>query len=448
MSRISAPIRLFILCIVMAVGMGRVIAQDSPHVYILVVDDFGNHMRALTESVLETQAFRNSLAPLIEEADRISERIDIQRLEGISLENLSNFSERQQQIPDVLGEFPIERINAQIARNAPSFNRLFERNRLIAGSITEENCAVIPEGQGFFSTGGASFFSTGGAGWFSTGGAGFSNAPHGERVMAQLEELKAEFAPDAPITMVAVDTEGFTTSVIMQNIASAINEIAEKDPGAHIVINMSFAVIPCENVGSLAAYDAAMSQFDPQTEEDLAALQAFFAAVLVSGTYQAPLHGDDALISFITDICPQAAQAALRTARATANPCQSRGVGSIIAVAAAGNSGEPFPYAPAQWAGIVSVSASEDSADFVTTEPRASYSNEGGVMLPGTWESTVHNTTDVGTSFAAPRYSFMMALLLAGIDNDFCATGAQVQPSLPDVWTPQSTPPNPNDTIC
>lgn len=445
MKRIPAQIRLFILCIVMVVGMGRVIAQNSPNVYILVVDDFGNHMRALTETVLETQAFRTSLTPLIQEADRISERIDIQSLEGISLENLSNASERRQQIPEVLGEFPIERINAQIARNAPSFNRLFERSNLIEGNIAEENCAVIPEGQGFFSTGGASFFSTGGAGWFSTGGAGFSNAPHGERVMAQLEELKAEFAPDAPITIVAVDTAGFTTSVIMQNIASAINEIAEKDPGAHIVINMSFAVIPCENVGSLAAYDAAMSQFDPQTEEDLAALQAFFAAVLVSGTYQAPLHADDQLISFITDICPQTA---VRSARATANTCQTRGVGSIIAVAAAGNSGEPFPYAPAQWAGIVSVSASDDNADFVTTEPRASYSNEGGVMLPGTWESTVHNTTDVGTSFAAPRYSFMMALLLIGMNNDFCATGSQVQPSLPDIWTPQSTPPNPNDTIC
>jgi hypothetical protein len=432
---------LFSLAALLVVGVGGTAAQDGSNVYVLVVDDFGGHMRELTQVVLNSRAYSDLMAPLVQQADGLSAQVDPASIAPIDFGELGG-GDQSQQIPPGLENFPIEAASRIVAQQAPGFNRIFERGRQIEGRVSTENCAVIPEGQGFFSTGGASFFSTGGAGWFSTGGAGMSSAPHGDRVMAQLEELKGIVAPDAPITFIPVDTDGFTTSVIMNNISAAISDITVNDPGANIVINMSFAVIPCTQVGSLAAYDAMMSQFDPQTEEDLAALQAFFAAVVTSGVYEQPLNSGDGLLNFISQSCPEGG--------AESGGCEISGAGIVIAIAAAGNAGENFPYAPAQWGGIVSVSASDEDALFVSSAALASYSNHGGVMLPGIWNSLANGTTDVGTSFAAPRYSFMMALLLAGIDNDFCGTGSQVLPALPDIWSanPPVSPSVTNDTIC
>ena len=95
----------------------------------------------------------------------------------------------------------------------------------------------------------------------------------------------------------------------------------------------------------------------------------------------------------------------------------------IISIGAAGNSSQTFPYAPALWDGVVSVSAADcDCGD----EP-AYYSNHGEVMLDGR-----HPTADgiVGTSYAAPRLSVLAARYLLDGGINPCASRLDIFPVL------------------
>lgn len=77
----------------------------------------------------------------------------------------------------------------------------------------------------------------------------------------------------------------------------------------------------------------------------------------------------------------------------------------VISIGAAGNSQQTFPYAPALWDSVVSVSGSDcECAD----EP-AFYSNHGEIMLDG--RHPVEGGV-VGTSYAAPRLSVEAAMYL------------------------------------
>jgi len=477
-------------------------AQNSANrVYIVVVDDFGG-MSRIVDQVVQAPVYEQVLLPLVNVADRLGQELigtdvitpDIlleggfERLQesiegsstgiggiaaeggiaGVAADVSGNDSTVQSEGEILQGQaiatqiipqydpLPIEGITDTVSEAALQINELIQSESLVYGTgeaaIEEENCAVQPEGEGVFATGGAgvfatggasvfatggaSVFATGGAGVFATGGAGFANATHGERVVGLLEELQFYFAPDADIVIRPVDTEGFTTSILLERIQEEIATISAEDAGASIVINMSFAIVPCETVGTLAAYDALMRAFDPNIAGDMAVLQTFFADLIDSGVYSNPLNGMDTLLSFFGEVCSEA------------DGCQYADVPTIIAVAAAGNEGEPFPYFPAAFAGVVSVSASDDNAAFVPVNALADYSNHGGVMMPGIWVNS--GGIDIGTSFAAPRYSFLMALYLLGADNDFCLTGSPVVPALPNDWnvTPPNLPFGVNDSIC
>ena len=88
---------------------------------------------------------------------------------------------------------------------------------------------------------------------------------------------------------------------------------------------------------------------------------------------------------------------------------------------------------------VVSVSASDDEADFVAPGTLATYSNAGAVMMPGVWGR------ELGTSFAAPRYSYAMALILLGVTPTGCS--ASPTAALPDDWS-TSPPVTPNQPMC
>ncbi|MDX2161017.1 MAG: S8 family serine peptidase [bacterium] len=423
-------------------------AQQQTPVYILVVDDFGGNMRRLVDRVVQLPAYADTLRPLRNRARQLgAERYGNRRINSNTRLNL--ILPQQAQTAEPIRGVNLPGARLEVARASRSINTILRAEGFVSGgrSLEQDNCAIIPEGEGTFTTGGAgtfttsgaSTFTTGGAGTFTTGGAGFVSTPHGVRVESLLNDLKARYAPNAPIIVRRVDTEGFTTSVIINRITGVMRDIQRESPGAHIVINMSFAVVPCTTLGTLAAYDALMRELDPTVAADMAALQTFFNELVGSGLYDTQPLAQDAVESFLVQNCDPARRA-----------CRYSGMtGTIIPVAAAGNEGESFPYYPAAWPSVVSVSASTDAVDFVAAGPLAPYSNAGGVMMPGTWEST--SGIELGTSFAAPRYSFLMALRLAGMNNNFCTPpGASIPPALPDAWgiAPPSTPAVVNGNVC
>ena len=91
-----------------------------------------------------------------------------------------------------------------------------------------------------------------------------------------------------------------------------------------------------------------------------------------------------------------------------------------IFVVAAGNSGKAFPFYPAAWPQVVSVSASSESLDdYRSSGGKASYSNDADVMMPGWFDDGTADGVE-GTSFAAPRLSFLLAAYLTGQQANTC----------------------------
>jgi len=84
-----------------------------------------------------------------------------------------------------------------------------------------------------------------------------------------------------------------------------------------------------------------------------------------------------------------------------------------------------FPFAPAMWNSVVSVSALPlEDAD----GNRAWYSNSGEVTFDGRWTHTATGMVLEGTSFAAPRLSHQEALYLLTGGPVQCVTPAHVPP--------------------
>ena len=82
----------------------------------------------------------------------------------------------------------------------------------------------------------------------------------------------------------------------------------------------------------------------------------------------------------------------------------------FISIAAAGNFGQTYPFAPALWDSVVSVSAYDALTDVFDGSPNRYKSNSGEIAMPGMFAQPV---TDIqGTSFAAPRLSVLAALYL------------------------------------
>jgi hypothetical protein len=109
---------------------------------------------------------------------------------------------------------------------------------------------------------------------------------------------------------------------------------------------------------------------------------------------------------------------------------------NYIMVASAGNEGLPFPYAPAIADNVVSVSADYPDVDVCRNMLTAAgtgdiLSNDGEIMMNGFFNCLP------GTSFAAPKLSFEMALyLLRGGDTtcDGLQPPLAYEQTLPNQW--------------
>lgn len=246
---------------------------------------------------------------------------------------------------------------------------------------------------------------------------------HGDVVLGQLEEMITEAGAEEMITLIPVDVHGVSTDVAAERIEAALAEV-EADV---VLLNMSFAVIPCE-------YLQAIIDFGGQL---LAARDAGNLNRFRSLFQRAVLFYNDTVFPVMSRR-PQQAQP-----NQPLDPLQAYlAEAGVVAVASAGNFGLKFPFWPGAWPGVVSVSASQgqgfypaQSWDSKTDVPLLTIpgdrpnqplriSNYGEVMMPGEYASTVEGATSqtviAGTSFAAPRLSMVVALYLAEVGDDYC----------------------------
>jgi hypothetical protein len=187
----------------------------------------------------------------------------------------------------------------------------------ITANIAEQNCLVTPEGQGHVAIQGAGNVAIQGAGNVAIQGAGNANQEtHGEIVYSEIRDLlrderggsqtvvttgAAQF-PNASadlqqairdleqwqldngnVLLVALDTEGYTTSVIAQRIPATIDLLEQEFGISRFVVNMSFAVIPCDLlIDDVRPNDEELLQqyLDALAGEEFDELRATFEALL------------------------------------------------------------------------------------------------------------------------------------------------------------------------
>lgn len=184
---------------------------------------------------------------------------------------------------------------------------------------------------------------------------------------------------------------------------------------------MSFAIIPCEYIQALA--DMGGQLLDARNAGDLNRYRSLFERAVV-------FYGDQ--------VYPAMSQHAqdLQNLDPLQDLLTSLG-SNVIPVASAGNFGLKFPFWPGAWSQVVSVSGSTGQGFY----PSASWdkkkdtplltqdsgqqgkkklvSNYGEIMMPGEYTDTDGNSF-LGTSFAAPRLTVVLARYLTQVGSANC----------------------------
>jgi hypothetical protein len=488
---------------------------DPGNTVILIVDEFGMNFDMMSETVLnqESELLSGYIDRLINgdivydfelSQDELVDALENQEGDTQFSEFLDTYLGDEQLTATVQGvlEENITRINNEPmqASAAEATEEMTAETTVEAAGLNDQNCAVNPEGQSLFVTEGTSLFVTEGTSASVPGNSTFTssgqslfvtegtnlfvtegtnlfvtegtvgasnpnNRPHGVRVREVAETLVEEYGDDLPIEIVNVPVEGY----LMSNVAGAIEQaIQENGTEKHYVVNMSFAVIPCQNMETLLKYDALLrgvsnSDVDNRTDEQLVnsldALLALIYSLTNSDVYTESPNAADALLTFTEENCGSdgCAEQSSRIVFVGA-----AGNGAILPDAS-GNYAATFPYYPAAWNPVISISASTDMTDFEVNEPRAIWSNPGLHLLPGIWGTGVTveipadsdgdaqevEIVEVGTSFAAPRYSVLAALQLAGSQDTICGLDMQSDFRIPlsDSWLPNAPSPA-NIEVC
>ena len=229
--------------------------------------------------------------------------------------------------------------------------------------------------------------------------------------------------PDLP-TVVAVDTEGFSTDVIAARVAAAVQDLAFGGT-ERFAVNFSFGLVPCSVLRDFEAVrnEQPTLTFEGYQEEvlrangyDVARFRAELARVVTSVVGFDPLRGL-AQSNFVDNI---------DVGQPASGPI------AITYLAAAGNYRLGYSLYPGLWPEIVSTSAADaNSPDALDTR----YSNTGEVLLPGgfvalsffdeaagDWE-TYPQVSVAGTSFAAPALSVFTAFDYSSVNTRCLAPG-------------------------
>ncbi len=222
---------------------------------------------------------------------------------------------------------------------------------------------------------------------------------------------------DPAILIVGVDIGGFKIDQVSKNIELALRKFTSHPATRKFVINMSFALVPCNDLLQETFVD-----YQNKVNEDFDDLHTILEDLLVA-TYSSPdyvlnLNKDNSFFNFMS--CLSGSKPIER------QPCENVSFPmetNIILVGAAGNSPSPsypFAFAPALWDEVVSASASNPDGNI------AGYSNTGEVMMDGT--ISYGDVDVIGTSFASPRLALQQAIYLLSItspDQGLVCTGSE-----------------------
>lgn len=264
-----------------------------------------------------------------------------------------------------------------------------------------------------------------------------------------------EKLPGAGLLVVAVDTDGLDLNLITQNISAAFNKFngpnnltlgtTNLPQTTKFVVNMSFVLIPCdpdsvlkdnlenlkkqysiegnnivqelkakyyedatirEAVNSISPLSNLRSRLKNLGYSDTVIDDATYQAFIVYLLYDPKLRRDWQYTNFYN----------------TLKEYFYRGW-QVVYVGAAGNFEDQFSYAPASWDFVVSVSsqASPQEQNPQTPVPNAAvaglslaeYSNWGEVQMDGVFGGDSNFASNIlGTSFAAPKFSYRIARYL------------------------------------
>lgn len=408
-----------------------------------------------------------------------------------------------------------------------AFEKLPDTRVVVADELSNSggNCTVTPDGQGGWVSGvggwvsGVGGWVSGVGGWVSGVGGWVSGVspqpildPHGRIVYNEFEALirqsggllhefhigsqladtiatdtgwlrdvgRWNLGDDGDVWLVGVDTDEFTTEVIGERIETAIELMDRQFGVSRFVVNMSFAIIPCEDILTQQDYEDTLSepQFDSFRDDLIDALTAFadmangipmpdsavkflaspeaeqFRQALLAHTREQfdtcypfiPANPDlpgqtgDAVAqgqlrqdtipnlqglpetTICADVQPENDPLGQVMTRLRSLELQNGPI-SIIPVAASGNRGDAFSFAPGFWPEIVSVSAFYNDPELCSGFPIPP-SNAGEVQMYGMYDCLP------GTSFAAPRLSLEAAVYLLRGGSTTCS-GAAAESSPP-----------------
>jgi hypothetical protein len=386
---------------------------------------------------------------------------------------------------------------------------------------SDKNCIIDPTGQGGWISGaggwisGAGGWISGAGGWISGAGGWISGAaqqpildPHGRLVYNEMEALVrtgggilTEFyigskladtttpntdwlrdvgrwnmgADQGDILLAALDTDEYTSEVMADRIRETVELFNRRFGVTRFVVNMSFAIVPCDDVLTPGDYQEFLDEEAPEFRAEFeAAMDALVATVggaplpesvaefldtpeaeqfrqqLVqaqgeqfdpcypvrdglstpndsSPTNQATQPDNrqqnglpaDAICSEVQPENDPLAQSLLKLKNT-----ELQGIPlSIIPIAASGNRGDTYSFAPGFWPEVVSVSAFYDTPEFCAGFPLPP-SNAGEVQMYGMYDCLP------GTSFAAPRLSLEAGVYLLRDGTVSCA-GLEAESSPP-----------------
>jgi len=232
---------------------------------------------------------------------------------------------------------------------------------------------------------------------------------HGHLVSSHTQDIVNSVGIDVAVQKVNIP--GFNLNFVASAVSRAVEEALYNYE--HVVVNMSFAMVPCDTVVDVMAYEAAVIS-DPSGAANARAKIGGAIATAMSGAYLpagtwAQLIPDGMLAQ---------------------GPDQN-----VAFVASAGNYSMGFPLYPALFPDVIAVSAGAPTGNPFYAQGMYGFSNSGEVMMPGVYFVNAGNLSNFetrGTTFASPAMSTMLALLFYYDDSDImknqCFDGSTYQP--------------------
>ena len=245
---------------------------------------------------------------------------------------------------------------------------------------------------------------------------------------------KYQWSGGSRLLIQAVDAAGLDTDDLALALTAAVDDLPHHYQ--RVVVNMSFAIVPCAVVDDVAstvgtgaipnfeAYVASLLQVNAIAPQDLDELGKL--------TAQPTALSSDPFFKFLA--CP------LPSVAAGENRCDGKtdssyaAVKTLVHVAASGNFGNGYALYPAALPTVISVGSLDVTGAGYSTS-RSGFSNAATVLAPGAlYHLATKDTQEVvygGTSFAAPVVSLFAALDLASYPSQCDAGNLRSEPIVP-----------------